>query len=496
MTKKHKATSLADATLEVPESGWAFAGASAQIAPAAVTDPSVLRAGRNLTEAVRQGVALAEPGTRQAEEIARLLQETTARKHGLQFETAMKQAITAPDVFKAVEGPHPTGKAAEFVVSRAYKDLHASQHGEVVNPPKSMAPNFVDARISPDSASRRDILFQVKGPSGVLLTVPGGQVKTGSGQYLADSLASMAQTPGYGRTAYVDARFVEPDGSPRVAPDGFTKAQARKLREARVVLRGIRELDRQSEELVGNLRQFRKDGSEPVARAQLQRLRNDIAAAYRAEGVTSRMLGGAAIAAAASMVSSLAVQILSDGKVDLLTVARSAAGASLVAGASTLADASLYQLATWLGETPEVARTLASQGVAAGFFVVAAGTDAVSEMRAVVSGRSTGADAAMGTSVKVVLDALPLVLMPLGLMGLPLALAGQFGGRWLLQRSRQDDATIRQSCNEAEGTARQLSVRVESIQPSVERLRVMSDEVDEIHAQLMQGNKSSGHIIQ
>ncbi|WP_338280682.1 hypothetical protein [Corallococcus caeni] len=408
----------------------------------------------------------------------------------------MRQAITAPDVFKAVEGPHPTGKAAEFVVSRAYKDLHASHHGEVVNPPRSMAPNFVDARISPDCASRRDILFQVQGPDGVLLTVPGGQVKTGSGQYLADSLANMARTPGYGRTAYVDARFVEPDGSPRVASDGFTKTQARKLREARVSLRGIRELDRQSEELVENLRQYRKDGSEPVARAKLQRLRNDIAAAYQADGIASRMLGGAVIAAAASMVSSLAVQILSDGKVDLMMVARSAGGASLVAGASALADASLYHFATWLGETPEVARTLAAQGVAAGFFLVAAGTDVVSEMRAVASGRSTTADSVVGTSTKVVLDALPLVLMPLGLMGLPLALAGQVGGRWVLQKARQDDAAIRQKCNEAVDTAHQLAARVESIQPSVERLRVMGDGVDDLHAQLVQDSKLQRRIIQ
>jgi len=482
---KSKGDKESDGQGGVPEIGWATTGANPNVQPVAVAELDILRAGRNFTEAVSQGRALAAPGGREANQVAHLLQQTTARKHGLQFETAMKQAVTPSDVFKLVEGPHPTGKAAEMVVARVYKDLHTGKGVELVNPPTHVAANVVDVRLSPDTACRRDLLFQVQLPDGTLLTTPGGQVKTGSGQYLASTLVEMAQTRGYGRTAYVDARFVN-TGSPRVAANAFTKAQAEKLREAGVRLRGIDDLDRQSQELVENLRNFQKDGLKPEARVQLQRLRDGIAAAYRPGGIATRVVGGAAIAAVSSALMSLLVQVLSDGKLDLVTVARTAGEASLIAGASTLSDAGLYHLSSWLGATPEVAQAVAAQGVATGFFLVAVATDAASEIRAAISGQTTRADAVMGTTMKVALDALPMLLVPFGLLGVPVALAGQVGGRWIIQRIRESDARLGQSHTENLEAAQRLTEEIDSMEPTIQRLSTMSDEVDAYHNRLMQ----------
>jgi hypothetical protein len=473
---------------EVPGTGWAAAGMGPDAQPVTAMDPSVLQAERNFAEALNQGRALATPGSSEAAHVALLLQKTTARPHGLQYETALRQAVTPVDIHKLVQGPHPTGKAAEVVVARVYKDHHAGNPVEMVNGPKHVASNVVDVRLTPDASSRRDLLFQVQLPDGTLFTTPGGQVKTGSNQYLTNTLTEMAQSRGYGRTAYVDARFVNTDGSPRVAADGFTPSQAAKLKEAGVCLRGIPELDRQAEELVANLLSHQKDGLTPEARVRLQQLRNAIAAAYQPGGIVSRAFGGAALAAASSAVMSLGVQLLSGAKVDLMAVARVAGEASLVAGASTLADAALYHLSSWLGSTPEVAQAMAAQGVSAGFFLIAVGTDAVSEVRAALSGERTTSDAVMGTSVKVILDALPMMLAPLGLLGMPIALASQVGGRWVIQRVRQSDARVRQALADNLKTAKVLEGQLGAMAPAVQQLRELSDEMESLHSRLMQGH--------
>ena len=88
-------------------------------------------------------------------------------------------------------GANAKGKTAEVVVARELQGLHVERDANVVNAPKR-ASNLESVRISPDTASRRDLLFQVRTRGGMLLTVLGGQVKTGDSQYVADSLVFAA----------------------------------------------------------------------------------------------------------------------------------------------------------------------------------------------------------------------------------------------------------------------------------------------------------------
>ena len=119
----------------------------------------------------------------------------------------------------------------------------------------------------------------------MLISMPNGQVKTGSAQYIADDLARMAETPGAGKIGYVDSRFVNPDGSPRVAPNAFTESQARRLREAGVELRGIRDLDKRAGQLLKNIGRHRKDGLDPAAYQMVAKQRENSVKGAGPDGV-------------------------------------------------------------------------------------------------------------------------------------------------------------------------------------------------------------------
>ena len=256
-----------------------------------VTSPDVLEQGRLFGEAIHQTRPIAAPGTRDAGQAAKAVQEGTARRHGLRPETCRRLVTEGADLEGFLSGPNPEGKAAEVVAALDCRDLHAGRDPGMVNPPGRPAPNFEDVRLNPDNAARKDLLFRFRTRDGMLISRPNGQVKTGSARYVADDLVKMAETPGAGKTGYVDARFVNRDGSPRVAPDAFTESQARRLRGAKVRLRGIRDLDKRAGKLHKNIGRYRKDGLDPVARRQIEQLRQDIARAYQWKGMATRMAG-------------------------------------------------------------------------------------------------------------------------------------------------------------------------------------------------------------
>ena len=453
-------------------SGGAFAAVTPNAAPApvvdpqAVTDPRIIDQGRVFDEAIRQTQPIATDGSREAGQVSREINKGTARSRGLRPETSKRQATEGRTLDSLVSGPEMpqrAGKAAEVVAAADYIDLHAGDEPVIVNSPQTLAGNLEDIRVSPDSVSRKDLLFSFRTTDGIVIVKPNGQVKTGSGKYVSKKLVKMAETPGYGKVGYVDERFVNSDGTPRVAPDGFTEAQARRLQKAKVRLRGIKDLDSRAKALAKNVDKHSEDGLHPLAREQLRQLRTDITRAYQPGKIATRMAGGAATAAATAAVVTLVLQLAIEGKVDLATLGDSAKTGALYGGGSVLADASIYHAATRLGSTPEVAKSYAQTGVAAGFCLIAVGVDVLDEIKSVRDGEVTAANAVAGTAVKVALDVLPLATAPLGLAGIPVVVGAQVGGRWIINRVRETDNQIERAIEEDLRGCAQLHTRLDRI---------------------------------
>jgi len=457
------------------------------VAARAVTDTGVLDQQRVYAEAVRQTRPIAAPGAA-ATRVAEVVRDGTARPNGLTQTAAERMATTGRSLDSFINGANPGGKAAEVVAIADYRALHAGQDTGIVNPPEHIAQNVRDIHLAPDASSRKDIVFAFDTKTGDVVWKYNGQVKTGRSQYVADTLVEMARTPGYGRVGYVDARYVNPDGTPRVASDAFTPGQARRIQEAKVRLRGIRNLEERADQLMTNIKAGKVDGLDPIARRELQQLRDDIAAAYRARGVIGRIGGGAAVAAASAAVVSLVVQLVTDGKVDAKTVGKSAGVGAVFGGGGAAADAGLYQVGTKVFEmAPEAAKEFAKQGVAVGFCVIAIGTDLVSEIGAVRRGDLTVTGAVVGTAAKTALDLLPLVMAPLGLLGLPILVGAQVGGRWLIGRAREADRVLEHAIAADSALADDIARRMADFSRTVDAVTADSAETDALFQQIMGG---------
>lgn len=456
------------------------------VAAKPVTDSNVLDQGRLFHEALRQTRPIAPPGTRDAGQAAKAIQEGTARPRGLRPETCRRLVTEGTDLERLLSGPNPEGKAAEVVAALDYRDLHDGRDPGMVNPPKRPARHCADVRLNPDNAGRKDLLFRFRSKDGMLISVPNGQVKTGAAQYVADDLVRMAGTPDAGKTGYVDSRFVNPDGAPRVAPDAFTESQARRLREAGVQLRGIRRLDERAGELHKNIERHRKDGLDPVDWRQIEGLRKDIARACQWEGVAARMAGGAAVAAAGAAVVALVVQAASDGEVDIKAVGEAAGKAAWFGAGGTLGDAGLYHVGTrYFDMTPEAAKAFAQNGVAAGFCLLAVGTDLFSEVNAARTGERSVADAVAGSSVKAALDILPVVFAPLGFAGVPVLIGAQLAGRWVITKVREADRNIESAIEEDLFQVARLHAKLDQPDAGFEQARIDCEDTDRLFESVM-----------
>ena len=390
-----------------------------------VCDPGLIDRDALLREAQRQTEPFVRPGSRSV--AAHVIRKTSAHPRGISLDT----------------GANRPGKAAETVVTDAYCKVHAGGDHRMVNPPLVTAPNVVDVRAAPDAVSKRDVWFLVETKDGRLIPCAGGQVKTGSPKYITRSLVKMTRSEGYGKLGILDASYVNPDGTPRVGPGGFTERQARRLRNAGVRLRGVEDLEARASQLVGDVDAFQTDGLTPTQRAELVRLRDDIARAYSGKGVAGRVAGGAAIGFATGAVLSIALQKAAGCPVDVAAVTGAAVQSALIGGGCTLADSGLYHFASRaLSHSPEAAKAFAQRGVAGGMCAIAIAADVSVEVQAVRAGERTVADAVAGGAAKSALNLLPLLLAPLGLLGIPVLLATQVGGRWAIQEIRARDAYL------------------------------------------------------
>lgn len=465
---------------------------SGRVEANATVSPDVLAQGRVFSEALRQTRPIAAPGTPEAGQAARAVRADTARPRGLRPETARQLVTEGRTLDQLLSGANPVGKAAEVVVASDFRDLHAGRDPGMVNPPPRVARNVEDVRLSPDTASRRDLIFRFRTRNGMLLSDPSGQVKTGSAQYVSEDLVKMAGTAGYGKVGYVDARFVNPDGSPRVAPDAFTRTQARRLREAGVGLRGIPDLDARAQELIDNVARHGADGLDPAARRRLRQLRKDVAGAYRAKGTGIRMAKGAATAAATAAVVSLVVQAASDGEVDAALVGEAAAGAALFGAGTAAAETAVYHGATRLFDVaPETAKDLAGNGVSAGLCLIGVGVDVLAEAKAARTGEISAADAVAGSAAKSALNLLPFVLAPLGLAGVPILIGAQLGGRWAVARLRETERGFALAAEELSRRAAGLHARLDDLDAGIGKAHAECDETDRIFASIMSARGKS-----
>lgn len=464
----------------------ALAGAAARaVSPTGASGPppagpGLAARGRVFAEAWLQTRPLAAPGTRAAARAAEAIRKGTARPAGLRPETAARLASEGKSLDALLSGANPKGKAAEIVAASDVRDLHRGRGAGMVNPPKRIAGNFEDIRVSPDTGARRDLILQARAPGGRLISAPMGQVKTGTAKYICKDLVRMAETPGHGKVGYVDARFVNADGSPRVAADAFTRKQAAHLRKAGVTLRGIRDLDKRAGRLVDDIGLHGADGLDPAARKRLSALRDDIARAYRPRGVAARAAGAAAASAATAAVLSLVVQAASGGEIDLAAVGGAAASAALFGGGATVADAAIYHAATHFGAAPEAARALAANGVTAGLCLFAVGTDIFAEAEAARAGEITPAGAVAGSAAKAALDILPLALAPLGLAGVPVFVCAQIAGRHALRRARERNRKRKLAIAADMARVAALHARLDRMAADNRELRLKDDECDRL----------------
>jgi hypothetical protein len=117
--------------------------------------------------------------------------------------------------------------------------------------------------------------------------------------------------------------------------------------------------------------------------------------------------------------------------------------------------------------------------------VIALGTDLVSEIRAAGRGDITSTGAVGGFTAKAALDLLPLVMAPRGLPGLPLLVAAQVGGRWLVGKARDADRILAKAIAEDFAMAHALEERLETFGATTTEINAECDETDALFKSTM-----------
>ncbi|WP_434794536.1 hypothetical protein TPDSL_15750 [Terrisporobacter petrolearius] len=440
-----------------------------------VTDPFILDQ-NNLVKEVEKQCAPILNGDRIING-KKFVNKYTARKYKMKNDTVDNMLNKNREIKDFIKGANPQGKIKEVVVAYEYRNLQNGDDSGVVNAPKHNSPNVKDIRLSPDDASKRDLIFKIDIGDDKLILAPGGQVKTGEAKYIADSLCEMAKKESYGKTAILDAKFVNNDGTPRIGEDAFTPEQARKIKKAGIRLRGVKDLDKRGEALLENLKKAELDGLNTVEREQLIKLRNDIAKAYGGKAVAGRMLGGAAIAFATAAVISMIIQYNTNKKIEVRPLLESSGKAAGTGMLGVLFDAGLYKVGIKMGKSSEVAKIFAQEGVTSGFCLIAAVADIANEVKSAYDGDISILDSIAGSSLKTAIDLLPIVLMPLGFVGVPIAMGTQIGGRWVISKLRKFDTEIQQNIIED-------FMIIKGIEEREANIKKMSEDMDKIFKEL------------
>jgi len=364
---------------------------------------------------------------------------------GLREETALFLTATEYTLRPFITGANPHGKCAELLAMCMRNNLHdSSSPWAVVNPP-SIPSNYVRSWINPDPTSARDLIYEVRVSSTRHIFVPGTQVKVGAPAYIARSLLRHAQDARYGKVCDVDARFVCPDGSPRVAANAFTKGQAEALRKAGFKFVGIESLEDDSKRVHAGLK--------GVYDQDLAAYDQDfvIRASYAPRQVAFRagIAGGMSFVLTAVVSSfqhySYYKEAVRDGKIDdssesrkqyakeaAKTVAKKAAISGGITAASIATEAAAFHVATNFmpAQKAQMAATIAAA-------VGVASLDIVGEVIAYRTGVISGTEAAISGGIKVVADAIPVILQVVaGRAGSAIGTVASAGIKWGLGYAR------------------------------------------------------------
>jgi hypothetical protein len=461
---------------------------SAQGAGAAATMPKVTKVEFTATtrlreqhfqEALRQQAPLtSSPGS--ADRVGRFLQSNTARKRGLLTGTAQRQAQRHGNINEAARGANPEGKCAEYIAAKSYRDLHdANAPRKMVNPPPTPSRFIVDYRVSPDNSSRRDLIIEFRMNDGTRWFAPGGQVKVGTHNYVCDSLCKMARTPKYGKLGIVNARYVNRDGSPRVANNAFTQHEADRLNAVGVKLRGIPDLRESAKRLSKDIaaaedaRTVRNPHRSPTQREA----KKQIDARYTAKSVMGRAMKGSTVGAAVGAVLNAAGQCLGEKKVklkdvDLKEVAKASGTAGGASAATTALEAGVYHGVSKVA-TAETAQAAANSAAA----FVAIGLDIMSEVQMARSGEDTKLGAFSHGAMKVGADCLSTGLSMLGPPGALAGIAVQIGVRAASHAIRKDEQEIKDSKAEVATIMDDMDERLEKLMAKEEELRIRKERI-------------------
>ena len=214
-----------------------------------------------------------------------------------------------------------------------------------------------------------------------------------------------------------------------------------------------------------------------LAREEIQQLQKDIAKSYEGKAIAGRIIGGAAIAFAGAAILSMVVQYSTNQKVDIKPVIQSGGQAAAYGGAGALADGVLYKIGVEMGKTVQEAKAFAQQGVTAGFCILAVAADAINEFKSYRDGEIKLNDAIAGSSIKAALDLLPMITAPLGLLGIPICVGAQIGGRWIISKIRAEEEKLKAEIELEFEKTRKIDERINN-------LINMSDETDKIFESL------------
>jgi len=333
-------------------------------------------------------------------------------------ETALRLADSLGNVEQFARGANLHGKFAEVIALCARDSLtDPTTPWVMVNAP-SVPENFVRTWLNPDSTSTRDLLYEIKVSSTRHILVPGTQVKVGSATYVARSLLRHASDPRYGRVCDVDARLVCPDGSPRIAPDAFTRGQAAALKKAGFKFVGIEHLETDAKRMHAGIKGAYEQKLAAYERDLI------IRANYGPRQVAFRagIAGGMSFILTAGVSSyqqyRYCKNAVQNGDIDdssetrkeyakqaAKTVAKQAAisGGITVAGVAT--EAAVFHFADKFMPT-EKAQTAATIAVAAAY----ASLDIVHEIVAYKRGEISGTEAAICGGITLAANAIPILL--------------------------------------------------------------------------------------
>jgi hypothetical protein len=328
------------------------------------------------------------------------------------------ESFTLP-IDRLTKGAHPKGNFAEYVSLGMRNNLrNPASEWVVVNPPSAPS-RYICCWLNPDRTSTRDLLYLIDTRHGQIFT-PGAQVKTGDPAYIAKSLLKHAKDARYGWTCDVDARLVNPDGTPRIGKNAFSKKYAEKLIEAKfkfVGIEGAEDTAKRAATIVLENQQIAYSQEiatyerELIIRANYAPRQVAIRAGF-AGGITFLIIAGAA----SYQQYSYYKKVVKEGRLEdnpeirkeftrqaAKTVAKQAAIGGGIVAASVVVEAGAFHVAENFMPAPK-AQVIASAVVSAGY----AGMDAMDEYIAYRSGEISKTEAITYGSIKAVMDGLPI----------------------------------------------------------------------------------------